>query len=77
MLSQGLVGVWTGRKSGWDTGHLFIYASARPLGKALFVTDVATSAVKFATSVAGTLSFLKTLGCLYDSFGIHRRGQAS
>ena len=44
------------------------------LGKVLFVTDVAAGAVKLAASLAGTVSFLKTL---YDSFGIHCRGEAS
>ena len=47
------------------------------LGNVLFVTDVATGAVKLAAGLAGTVSFLKTLGCLYDSFGIHCRGEAS
>ena len=47
------------------------------LGKVLFVTDAATGAVKLETSLAGTVSFLKTLGCLYDSFGIHCHGEAS
>ena len=32
---------------------------------------------ELAASLAGTVSFLKTLGCLYDSFGIHCRGEAS
>ena len=47
------------------------------LGKVLFVTDVATCVVKLAASLAGTVSLLKTLGSLYDSFGIHCRGEAS
>ena len=47
------------------------------LGKVLFVTCVATGAVKLGTGLAGTVSFVKTLGCLYDSFGIHCRGEAS
>ena len=47
------------------------------LGKVLLVTDVAKGAVKLAASLAGTVSFLKTLGCLYDSLGIHCRGEAS
>ena len=36
------------------------------LGKVLFVTCVATGAVKLGTGLAGTVSFVKTLGCLYD-----------
>ena len=47
------------------------------LRKVLFVTDVATGAVKLATSLDVTVTFLNTLGCLYDSFGIHCRGEAS
>ena len=47
------------------------------LGKVLFVSDVATGAMKLVTSLAGTVSFLKSPGCLYDSFGIHCRGEAS
>ena len=46
------------------------------LGRVLFVIDVATGAVILTISLAGTLSFLKTLGCLYDSFGIRCRGEA-
>ena len=47
------------------------------LEKVLFVTDVATGEVKLAASLAGTVSFPIALGCLYDSFGIHCRGEAS
>ena len=49
----------------------------RLLGRVLFVIDVATDAVILTICLAGILSFLKTLGCLYDSFGIRCRGEAS
>ena len=51
-----------------EAEYLFIYASERGMFvlKVLFVTNVATGALKLAASLAGTISFLKTLGCLYD-----------
>ena len=42
--------------------------------KTIFVTDVIASAVKMATGLSRTMSFLKMLGSLYDSFGIHAKG---
>ena len=72
--------VWTGRKSGWHSEdtcsftHVQVVCSLR---KVRFVTDVATGAVKLATSLDVTKTFLKTLGCLYDSFGVHCPGEAS
>ena len=41
--------------------------------KTLFVTDVSAGEVKIVTRLGETISFLKILGSLYDTFGIHSR----
>ena len=38
------------------------------------VTDVAAGCVKIVTGLSGTIEFLKNLGSLYNSFGIHAKG---
>ncbi|CAB4044875.1 Hypothetical predicted protein [Paramuricea clavata] len=43
------------------------------LENTLFVTDVSAGAIKLVTGLAGTITFLKMLGCLYESFGIHSK----
>ena len=43
-------------------------------GKNIFVTDLGTASVKLITGLSGTAEFLKNLGRLYDSFGIHTKG---
>ena len=40
------------------------------LEKTLFVSDVAAGTIKLVSGLSGTVSFLQTLGSLYDSFGI-------
>ena len=40
------------------------------LQNAIFMSDVAAGMVKTVSPLTGTLSFLQTLGKLYDSFGI-------
>ena len=42
--------------------------------KSLFVTDVAAGTIRLVTSLSKTVAFLKNLGCLYDTFGIHEKG---
>ena len=42
--------------------------------KSLFVTDVAVGIIWLVTSLSKTVAFLKNLGCLYDTFGIHEKG---
>ena len=42
--------------------------------KTLFVTDVAVGTIRLVTSLSKTVSFLKNLGCFYDTFGIHEKG---
>ena len=37
--------------------------------KTLFISNVATACIKLASGVSGTVSFLKVLGSLYNSFG--------
>ena len=44
------------------------------LQKIIFLTDVATGIIKLVSGLSGTVSFLRTLGRLYDSFGIHAKG---
>ena len=39
-----------------------------------FVTDVAMGNIKLVTGLSETVTFLKTLGCLYDTFEIHTKG---
>ena len=46
------------------------------LENALFVTNVSAGALKLVTSLAGTITFLKMLGCLYECFGIHSKGMS-
>ena len=46
----------------------------RSLEKTIFLTDVATGTIKLVSGLSGTVSFLRTLCCLYDSFGIHAKG---
>ena len=36
----------------------------------IFVSDIAAGRVKLVSGLSGTVSFLHTLGSLYDSFGI-------
>ena len=36
----------------------------------IFVSDVSVGMVKIVAPLTGTVSFLQTLGKLYDSFGI-------
>ena len=36
----------------------------------IFVSDIAAGTVKLVSGLSGTVSFLHTLGSLYDSFGI-------
>lgn len=43
------------------------------LENTLFVTDVSAGTIKLVTGLAGTITFLKMLGCLYESFGIHSK----
>ena len=40
------------------------------LQNTIFVQDVAAEIVKIVSPLTGTVSFLQTLGKLYDSFGI-------
>ena len=40
------------------------------LQNTIFVSDVAAGMVKIVSPLTGTVSFLQTLGKLYDSFGI-------
>ena len=47
------------------------------IAKSLVVTDVAAGKIKVVSGLSGTVSFLKMLGCLYDTFGIHAKGQAT
>ena len=42
--------------------------------KSLFVTDVAVGTIKLVTGLSKTVTFLKNLVCLYDTFGIHEKG---
>ena len=42
--------------------------------KSLFVTDVAVGTIKLVTGLSKTVTFLKNLGCFYDTFGIHEKG---
>ena len=42
--------------------------------KSHFVTDVAVGTIRLVTSLSKTTAFLKNLGCLYDTFGIHEKG---
>ena len=42
--------------------------------KNLFVTDVSAGKLKIVTSLSETVSFLRILGSLYDTFGIHSKG---
>lgn len=42
--------------------------------KSLFVTDVAMGNIKLVTGLSETVTFLKTPGCLYDTFEIHAKG---
>jgi hypothetical protein len=44
-------------------------------GKVLYVTDVGTGSVRMITPLSGTVSFLAHLAQLYDSFGVHMKGQ--
>jgi hypothetical protein len=44
------------------------------LENTLLVTDVSAGAVKLVTGLSNTVTFLKMLGCLFDSFGIHSKG---
>ena len=37
--------------------------------KTLFISNVATTCIKLASGLSGTVSFLKVLGSLYNSFG--------
>lgn len=41
--------------------------------KTIFATDVASGMIKMASGLSGTVSFLKMLGSLCDSFGIHAK----
>ena len=36
----------------------------------IFVSDIAAGTIKLVSGLTGTVSFLRNLGCLYDSFGI-------
>ena len=38
--------------------------------KILFISDVATGCIKLASGLSGTVSFLRVLGSLYNSFGM-------
>ena len=44
-------------------------------GEVLFVTDAATGSVHMITPPGGTVAFLRNLGLLFDSFGVHLKGQ--
>ena len=41
----------------------------------IHVTDAATGSVRMITPLAGTVAFLRNLGLLFDSFGVHLKGQ--
>ena len=44
-------------------------------GEVLYVTDAATGSVRMITPLAVTVAFLRNLGLLFDSFGVHLTGQ--
>ena len=44
------------------------------LEKTIVLADVATGTIKLVPGLSETASFLRTLGCLYGSFGIHAKG---
>ena len=44
------------------------------IGKTLLVTDVAAGKIKIVLGLSGTGKFLKVLGSLFDTFGIHAKG---
>ena len=45
----------------------------RTMEKTIFVTDVTAGVIKMASDLSRIVSFLKMLGSLYDSFGIHAK----
>ena len=42
--------------------------------KSLFVTNVAVGTTRLVNSLSKTVAFLKNLGCHYDTFGTHEKG---
>ena len=44
--------------------------------KTLLVTDVAAGKIMILSGLSGTGKFLKMLGSLFDTFGIHAKGQS-
>ena len=45
--------------------------------KTLLVTDVAAGKIKIVSGLSGTRKFLKMLGSLFDTFGVHAKGQST
>ena len=45
--------------------------------KTLLVTDIAAGKIKIVSGLSGTGKFLKMLGSLFDTFGIHAKGQST
>ncbi|CAB4045052.1 Hypothetical predicted protein, partial [Paramuricea clavata] len=60
-------------QDGTDKTCSFAQVKGITLENTLFVTDVSAGAIKLVTGLAGTITFLKMLGCLYESFGIHSK----
>ena len=45
--------------------------------KTLLVTDVAAGRIMIVSDLSGTGKFLKMLGSMFDTFGLHAKGQST
>ena len=53
-----------------NAAHLHKFMQSVPCRKFFFASDIAAGTIKLVSGLTGTVSFLRNLESLYDSFGI-------
>ena len=56
-----------------NAAHLHKFMQSVPCRKFFFASDIAAGTIKLVSGLTGTVSFLRNVGCLHDSFGIGAR----
>ena len=69
---------WTRRITRWNATVLhFQVQGICSIEKTLLAADTAAGKIKIVSGLSGTRKFLKMLGNLSDTFGIHAKGQST
>ena len=71
---------WTRRITRWNANATVLHFQVQgicSIEKTLLAADTAAGKIKIVSSLSGTRKFLKMLGNLSDTFGIHAKGQST